>query len=95
MTLKLTLYSRPDCCLCEEMKAVIGEVARKMPIDLEEIDIDGAAELRQKFSDEVPVLFIAGRKAFKYRVTARELEKRLKGMTRPWRIWIESVKRGP
>lgn len=92
---KLTLYSRPDCCLCEEMKAVIGEVARKMPIDLEEIDIDGAAELRQRFGDEVPVLFIGGRKAFKYRVTARELEKRLKRMTRPWRKWIGSVKRGP
>ena len=27
--------------------------------------------------DEVPVLFINGRKAFKYRVTARELERRV------------------
>lgn len=83
MTLKLMLYSRPDCCLCEEMKAVIGEVARKIPIDLEEIDIDGTAELRQKFSDEVPVLYINGRKAFKYRITARELTKRLGKETRP------------
>jgi glutaredoxin len=86
--LKLTLYSRPDCCLCEEMKAVIGEVAEKMPVDLEEINVDGAAELRQRFGDEVPVLFINGRKAFKYRVTAEELAKRLKKHLPPLRSWL-------
>lgn len=74
---KLTLYSRQDCCLCDEMKAVIGEVARRISLDLEEVDIDGAAGLREKFSDETPVLFINGRKAFKYRVTAKQLTKSL------------------
>ena len=74
---KLTLYSRKDCCLCDEMKAVVRTVAVKIPLDLEEIDIDGAAELRDKFNDEVPVLFIDGRKAFKYRVTEKELKNRL------------------
>lgn len=74
---KLTLYARKDCCLCEEMKAVVREVAAKVPLDLEEIDVDGSAELREKFGAEVPVLFIDGRKAFKYRVMPRELEKKL------------------
>ena len=75
---KLILYSRKDCCLCEEMKAVVCKVATKVSLDLEEIDVDGAAELREEFGTQVPVLFIDGRKAFKYRVTARELEKKLK-----------------
>ncbi|MGE5217879.1 MAG: glutaredoxin family protein [Chloroflexota bacterium] len=88
MTLKLTLYSRKDCCLCEAMKAVIGEVARQMPLELEEIDVDGAADLRQKFGDEVPVLYVNGRKAFKYRITARELTKRLGKETRPSSFWL-------
>jgi hypothetical protein len=70
------------------MKAVIGEAARKIPFDFTEIDVDRAAELRQKFGDEVPVLYINGRKAFKFRVTARELAKRLGKETRPLRSWL-------
>jgi hypothetical protein len=44
---------------------------------LNEIDVDGAPELREQFGSEVPVLFIDGRKAFKYTVTARHLHQRL------------------
>jgi glutaredoxin len=75
---KLTLYSRKDCCLCEEMKAVIGEVALEIPLDIEEIDVDSSPALQEKYGNEVPVLLIGGRKAFKYRLTARELSKRLR-----------------
>jgi hypothetical protein len=32
-----------------------------------EVDIDAGPQLLQKLSDEVPVVFINGRKAFKYR----------------------------
>jgi glutaredoxin len=79
MTAKLTLYSRKDCCLCDEMKAVIQSVRGNIPFDLDEIDIDSSPELQAKFCEEVPVLFIDGRKAFKYRVTARQLEFKLTG----------------
>ena len=75
---ELLLYSRADCCLCAEMKETIGRVAARLPLTLNEIDIDGTPELRERYGAEVPVLFIDGRKAFKYRVTAAELEKRLK-----------------
>jgi glutaredoxin len=77
MNTKLILYSRAECCLCEEMKDAIRQVAAKIPLDLEEIDVDSSAQLKEQFGDEVPVLFIDGRKAFKYRVTARELERRV------------------
>lgn len=87
MSAKLTLYSRADCCLCDEMKAAIGQVAAKLPLELEEIDIDGDAQLKQLYGDEVPVLFIDGRKAFKYRVTARELRRRLG--RRPFWRWAK------
>jgi glutaredoxin len=77
MTAKLTLYTRRDCCLCAEMKAVIQVVAADLPLELDEIDVDRSSELRGQFGDHVPVLFIDGRKAFKYRVTAAALGKRL------------------
>ncbi|MGH7817651.1 MAG: glutaredoxin family protein [Candidatus Binatia bacterium] len=77
MTPKLTLYSRQDCCLCDEMKAAIKEVAATICLDIDEIDIDGSAELQEKFGSEVPVLFINGRKAFKYRASVAELTRKL------------------
>ena len=75
---RLVLYSRVDCCLCDEMKTVIRQVAERTPIEIEEIDIDSSADLKQKYGEEVPVLFINGRKAFKYQVTVRQLAARLK-----------------
>ena len=78
MIRQLVLYSRKDCCLCEDMKTIINSVAKKIPLSLEEIDVDTSTELRNAYGEEVPVLYIDGRKAFKYNVTARELEIRLK-----------------
>ena len=80
---KRTLYTRRDCCLCDEMKAAIREVAEAISIELEEIDVDRSVELQKNFGDKVPLLFINGRKAFKYRVTAAELKKRLARKRRP------------
>jgi glutaredoxin len=77
MTAELLLYSRKNCSLCDEMKEVVRRVAASVPLKLEEIDVDGAPELREQYGHEVPVLFIDGRKAFKYRVTALELRSRL------------------
>lgn len=78
MKAELVIYTRKDCCLCDEMKAVVHQVAAQTPLTLVEIDVDCAREIQDKYGHEVPVLFIDGRKAFKYRVTAGELEKKLK-----------------
>ncbi len=75
---RLTLYTRSGCHLCEDMKAVIHAVADECAVELEEIDIDGDPALRAQYDTEVPVLFVDGRKAFKYRVSARELRRRLR-----------------
>lgn len=78
MTRRLTLYTRNGCCLCEEMKEVVRQVAGELALEMEEINVDGAPDLKEKYGDEVPVLFIDGRKAFKIRVTEGELKKRLR-----------------
>lgn len=77
MTAKLTLYSRRDCCLCDDMKAGIAKVAAATPLELEEVDIDTDDALRAQYNDQVPVLFVNGRKAFKYRVTVKQLARKL------------------
>ncbi len=60
------------------MKNVIRGVKPPAQVTLEEVDVDSFPELQALYGEEVPVLFINGRKAFKYRVTARELQKRFK-----------------
>ncbi len=75
--MELVLYTRRDCELCREMESVIDEVAPRFQAALQRVEIDGDAALEAQFGIEVPVLFVNGRKAFKYRCTARELRKRL------------------
>ena len=77
MMIELTLYGRADCELCREMEDVIARELDGFQARLEKINICGDPELEERFGLEVPVLFVNGRKAFKYRCTARELRKRL------------------
>jgi glutaredoxin len=74
----LTLYSKPGCHLCDEMKVVIETVARRVPLTLAVVDISTDPELEASYGLEIPVLLIDGKKAAKYRVTESELEGRLK-----------------
>jgi glutaredoxin len=74
----LTLYTRPGCHLCDEMKEIVQPVARDFGCLLEEIDITSDSGLEARLGQDIPVLFVNGRKAFKYRVTERELRKQLR-----------------
>ncbi|PYR33026.1 MAG: hypothetical protein DMF92_00230 [Acidobacteria bacterium] len=64
----LTIYSRPGCHLCDEMKAVVLRAARSVPLTVEEIDISLDAELDERYGPEIPVLMVNGKKAAKYPV---------------------------
>jgi hypothetical protein len=63
--------------LCDEAKKEIAQARRRTEFEYMEIDIDGDRELVRLYNDEVPVIAIDGRKAFKYRVTVDELLKKL------------------
>lgn len=75
--LELTIYTRQDCCLCDEMKQTLSQVADERAV-IREIDVDQSVEFQTRFGEEVPVLFINGRKAFKFRATERELRAKIK-----------------
>lgn len=76
----LTIYSRPGCHLCDDMKIVVRRViAQTAPgtVSLTEIDISTDRALEQSFGHEIPVLLIDGRKVAKYRITENELKRTL------------------
>lgn len=74
---ELTLYSRPGCHLCDEMKKQIAPLLRRYSATLREINIDADEALRAKYNEEVPVLFIGERKAAKFYVDLEQLERQL------------------
>jgi hypothetical protein len=83
----LTLYSRPGCHLCDEMKEVIARAVRALPtpetgasvVNLTEIDVSRDADLERRYGLEIPVLMINGKKAAKYRVDEGALRRMIEG----------------
>jgi glutaredoxin len=73
--LALTIYSRPGCHLCDEMRAVVDLVARRVPLTVDVIDISNDLQLEARHGLEIPVLLVNGKKAAKYRVTEDELRR--------------------
>ena len=72
----ITIYSRPGCHLCDEMKAVVRRVAQSMPsrpVTVLEIDISTDPALAERYGLEIPVLLVDGRKAAKYRIAEGDL----------------------
>jgi glutaredoxin len=70
-------YTRAGCHLCDEAKQQMRELQKRFPFEYREIDIDQDPELLRKYNHEVPVIFIHGKKAFKYRIDAKQFVKRL------------------
>jgi thiol-disulfide isomerase/thioredoxin len=77
----LTLYSRPGCHLCDDMKAIVDRVVRTMPEPaiVEEVDISTDPDLEARYGLEIPVLLVNGKKAAKVRTTEDELRRVLAG----------------
>lgn len=79
----LRLYTRESCSLCDEMKNLLEKVLGEFDARLEIIDIDLDQELVRHYNEEVPVLFVNGRKFAKYRVTETLLREKL--LREAWR----------
>jgi glutaredoxin len=78
MKAHVILYTRPGCHLCEEAKDEILASGCTDEYVLEEINIETDAALKERYGWEIPVIFINGIKAFKYRLTADEFRRKLR-----------------
>jgi len=75
--IQLTIYSRPGCHLCDEMKQVVAAVGDRFDLAVTEINIDTDPELEKKYGWEIPVLLIEGVKVAKYRISEADLTRAL------------------
>ncbi len=78
----VVIYSKPNCCLCEEAKAVLKKVSESLQFDLQEVNVLEDDSLFQRYKEEIPVIQINGRTAFKFRVDEKVLVKQLRQLGR-------------
>jgi glutaredoxin len=71
------VYSRKGCHLCEVVKESLSKLSRRGGFTWREVDVDSNPELRRQYNDEVPVVFIDGRKAFKYHMNEQDFLRKL------------------
>ena len=71
------MYSRARCHLCDDARAVISSVRRRVPFDFEEVDIDSSDELVAEYGIRIPVVLIDGEEFAEYRVNPQDLERTL------------------
>lgn len=71
--MRLTLYSRPGCRLCEEMKAVVRRARGQVECELAEVDISLDETLLQRYRDHIPVLLADGVEVARTRIGLAEL----------------------
>ena len=79
--MRLTIYSKPGCHLCDDMKRLVHRViagrAGDGDISIDEIDISNDRDLLERYGVEIPVLLIDGKKVAKYRVSETGLTQML------------------
>ena len=80
---RIVLYTKADCSLCEEMKAEMHKAGCDALYTLEELDIEKDANLFARYRYEIPVLCINGVEAFRHRLTAED-----------FRAYVTSLPRG-
>lgn len=77
MTARVHLYTRIGCHLCDEARQVVERVCADLGENFDEVDIDTDPELRERFTDEVPVTFVDGAQHDFWRVDETRLRSAL------------------
>jgi glutaredoxin len=73
----VVLYTKAGCCLCNDAKEALRVARAQVEFALREVDIESDPALYSAHRHDIPVIEIDGRRAFKHRVTARQLLERL------------------
>lgn len=71
--MRVVLYSRAGCHLCDAARDVLLAERSRSPFDLVEVDVGGDDDLERRYGIRIPVVEIDGVERFEYEVDAVEL----------------------
>jgi thioredoxin reductase (NADPH) len=75
--LELTLYHRPGCHLCDDMRDALFELQPELNFQLREIDIDSDSALLDRYGVLIPVLSLGEREICHYHLNPGALAEAL------------------
>jgi pterin-4a-carbinolamine dehydratase/glutaredoxin len=84
MSTEVTLYTRRNCPLCDKAKDAMR--ASGAAIDLTEVDIDRDPALRERYTDDAPVIHIGGSEVFRHRVDPQLFAQYVRAGLSGWRV---------
>lgn len=70
---RVLLLGRDGCHLCDTARATIARVAADLGVGWEERSVDDDPELRERYTEQVPVTFVDGRQHDYWRVDEARL----------------------
>jgi glutaredoxin len=77
--MRVVLYSRPGCHLCDEARNVLVAEQKHHPFELEEVDVQDDEALERGYGIRIPVVEIDGEERFEYEVDPGELTRIVRG----------------
>jgi glutaredoxin len=75
---RLVIYTREECHLCDEAKALLTEYLEYLP-EIEEVDIDTDPQLQERYGTKIPVVEFDGRPHFFGHVDEHLLRRLIEG----------------
>jgi glutaredoxin len=76
----VTLYSKPDCHLCEVARAALLNVRRDLEFELSELDITTDEKLHRAYFERIPVVALDGEELFEFFVEEDALRECLRAI---------------
>ncbi len=79
--MRITLYTKPECCLCDDAKDVIDQLRGEMEFELELRNILEDLADYERYKHDIPVILLDGREIARHRVTLAQLREALQAAT--------------
>jgi glutaredoxin len=79
----VTLYSKPDCHLCDEAEDRLAGLSRRYGLRYRKVDIQTSPELFDRFRYRIPVIEVEGGATLDWPVTQEQMWTAVRAAARP------------
>jgi glutaredoxin len=76
---RVVLYSRPGCHLCDQALQVLVAEQKDHPFELDEVDVQDDEDLEREYGIRIPVIEVDGEERFEYEIDPEELSRIVRG----------------
>ena len=72
---RVTLFTKQACCLCDTARFVLERVRTRAPFELEVVDISapGCEVWLAEYADHIPVVHVDGREVCRHRIDEKRI----------------------